>query len=130
MKIKPKNAITAGIVLVVFILALIAAYGFGFSSIRSALRIGYVGHEGWDSWSASYVKLDGTMKKVLHPQGDTLSISAETESGTISIEVTDKDSSRIFEKENIGTDDFEINVSGRVEVRIEADDHQGSFDIH
>ena len=70
------------------------------------------------------------MKKVLHPDGDTLSISTETESGAISIEVKDKDGTRIFEEENIGTADFQIDVSGKVEVRIEADNHKGGFDIH
>ena len=130
MKLKPKNAKATGIVLAVVLVALILSYCFGFSSTRSAVRIGYMGNEGWSSWSARYVKLDGTMRKTLHPQGDTLSISVETESGSILIEVKDKDGNRIFEEENIGTDDFQIDVSGKVEVRIEADNHQGGFDIH
>ncbi len=130
MKIKPKTAKATGIVLVIVLAAVILAYCFGFSSTRSAVRIGYIGSEGWSSWSASYVKLHGTMKKVLHPDGDTLSISTETESGSISIEVKDKDGNRIFEEENIGTADFQIDVSGKVEVRIEADNHKGGFDIH
>ena len=101
----------------------------GFPSVRSATRIGYVGSEGYSSWSGRYSSLDGTMKKNIHPKADVLNIEVKTEAGTISIEIEDADGNRIFDESNIGTASFLVDVSGKVTVKIVADHHQGSFSI-
>lgn len=129
MKFKPKNKATTIIILVIAAIAICIAYFTGFTSTRSATRIGYVGNEGWSSWSGKYITLDGAMKKTIHPDGDSLGIAVETESGTISIEIKDSDGNTIFDEKNIGTNTFNISVAGKVTVRIEADTHKGSFSI-
>ena len=130
MKRGSKGAFAAGGILLLVIALMLVGYYAGFSSARSAVRIGYVGHEGWGSWSASYAQLDGTMKKIIHPDGNTLHISVRTESGSISIEVKDRDGNCLFNEENIGTYELKLDVPGQVEVRIKAEKHKGGFDIH
>ncbi len=129
MKRGSKGALAAGGVILLVILVMLVGYYAGFSSARSAVRIGYVGHEGWGSWSASYAQLDGTMKKIIHPDGDSLHISVRTESGSLSIEVKDREGNCLLDEENIGTGELKLDVPGQVEVRIEADAHKGGFDI-
>ncbi len=129
MKFKPKDKKTTSIILIVAAVAIGIAYFTGFASTRTATRIGYFGHEGWSSWSGSYVILNGTMKKTLHPNGEVLNVGVVTKSGTISIEIKDADGNVIFDEGNIGTETFNVDVSGKVSVRIEADNHKGSFSI-
>lgn len=131
MKHKPKS-LTSAILIALIIIACIAAVNFlGIGTMRSATRIGYVEHDGWRNWSASYTMLDGKMKHTIRPEDTqkTLHIEVVTEDGTISIEITDKDGSVIFDEDNIETATYDMNVSGKVVVRIEADKHKGSFDI-
>lgn len=73
--------------------------------------------------------LDGIMQKTIYPDGDILNLSVKTESGTISIEIKNADGDILFQENQIGTETFEIQVTGKVTVRIEAEKHKGSFDI-
>ena len=98
-------------------------------SIRSATRIGYVGNEGFSSWTGRYSSLDGTMKRSIRPKTDMLHIDVTTDGGTISIEIQDADGNVIFDEHDIGTESFDLAVSGKVVVRITADSHKGSFSI-
>lgn len=59
----------------------------------------------------------------------TLHVEVVTEDGSISIEIINIDSNIIFDEGNIETSAFDVNVSGKVAVRIEADKHKGSFII-
>lgn len=105
------------------------ADSLGLDNFSDATRIGYVGSEGLRSWSARYSSLDGTMKKSLTPKSDVLHIDVTTDKGTLSVEIQDADGNTIFDEENIGTAFFDVNVSGKVTVRITADKHKGSFSI-
>ena len=107
----------------------IAAIWAGTVSTRSAVRIGYVGSETRSNWTGRYASLDGTMRKTIHPQGDQLHIEVETKSGTISMEVRDADGELLFDGDDMETGAFDVPVSGKVTVLIEADHHQGSFRI-
>ncbi len=69
------------------------------------------------------------MTRNLHPKTDTLQVEVQTDSGTISIEIQDEDGNVIFDESNIGTASFDVDVSGKVTVKIEADHHKGSFSI-
>lgn len=129
MKYKPANKNRTIILLGIVTIAIAGAYFAGFFGLRSAVRIGYWGNEGWSSWSGRYAMLDGTMTKTLHPGGDNLSVSIETESGAISMQIKDAAGNVIFDEENIGSKSFRVNVSGSVSVRIEARRHKGSFAI-
>lgn len=101
----------------------------GIEGTRSATRIGYVGNEGYSSWTGRYSFLDGTMKKSIHPKTDVLHIEVRTDDGIISIEIQDADGNVIFDEYDIGTASFDVAVSGKVVVRITADNHKGSFSI-
>lgn len=127
VKYKPTSKKATIIIIVIAIIAIVAAKWAGFASTRSATRIGYSGNEGWSSWSGRYISLHGTMQKSIHPKDDTLHIEVETESGMIAMEIMDADGNIIFEKENIGTASFDVEVSGKVSIRIQADHHKGSF---
>lgn len=58
-----------------------------------------------------------------------LHIEVITDNGTISIEIQDTDGNIIFDEYDIGTSSFDVAVSGKVVVRIIADNHKGSFSI-
>lgn len=111
---------------VILLLSLLALTG-GFGSTRSAVRIGYVGSEGWSNWSGRYASLSGTMKKTIHPKEDVLHIEAKTNSGAISIEIWDADGNIVFDERDIGTASFDIDVSTKLVVKITAEKHSGSF---
>lgn len=129
MRCRPKSKKANLVILVIGLIAILAAGVCGFASTRSAMRIGYVGSEGWSNWSGRYMMLDGTMQKSIHPDGDTLHVAVETKSGAISIEIRNADGTVIFEEENMETTSFDVQASGKVVVRITADNHKGSFQI-
>ena len=64
MKVRPKSIKATIFIIAIAIIAMIAAKFFGFSSTRSATRIGYIGNEGPSSWSGSYIKLDGNARSI------------------------------------------------------------------
>ena len=129
MKYKPKGRKAVVITVIVVVILAAAASWSGFASTRSALRVGYVGQQGWDSWWGRYMLLSGAMEKSLHPDG-ALHVEVSTESGNISIEIRDGDGNVIFDEDKMGTASYDVEASGRVSVRIEADRHKGSFSIH
>ncbi len=129
MKYKPKNKITTIIIVFIGVIAAVIASRFGFASTRTATRVGYAGHNGWRSWSGSYILLDGTMQKSIHPKDDILHVEVKTESGRISIEINDADGNVIFDEIDIGTASFNVDVFGKVTVKIVADSHKGSFAV-
>ena len=131
MKYKSKS-IKSTVLIIVIVVALIAtANFFGIGTMRSATRIGYVGTDGLRSWTASYSMLDGKLKHTIHPKDTqgTIHVEVVTESGSISIEMKDADGNVIFDEDNIATSSFDVNISGKVVIRIEADKHKGSFSI-
>ncbi len=126
---KPHKAhiLTAILAAAVAVSLILVAIFFGESS--SALKVGYIGSSTASSWSGTYKKLDGKMSHNIRTKNDTLKFSIKTESGSISVEVLDSENNTIFEKENVGTAAFEVEVDGRVKIIIEAEDHKGSFVI-
>ncbi len=119
--------------IILLVVIAVAVFGIlrltGGFTVRSGVRIGYVGKESRSRWSGRYVSFDGMMKKTIYPEGDTLHVEIKTESGTISIEMKDSHGKVIFEKKNIETSSFDVEVPEKVVIRIEADHHKGSFDI-
>ena len=116
------------LILAIAAVVLAVIWGGGVST-RSAVRIAYTGSETRSNWTGRYASLDGTMRKTIHPQGDHLHIEVETKSGTISMEVRDADGELLFDGDDMETGAFDVPVSGKVTVLIEADHHQGSFRI-
>ena len=117
------------LILAIEAVVLAVIWGGGFST-RSAVRIAYTGSETRSNWTGRYASLDGAMRKTIHPKGDQLHIEVETKSGTISMEVRDADGELLFDGDDMETGAFDVPVSGKVTVLIEADHHQGSFRIN
>ena len=129
MKYIPKSLKSTILSIVIAVAAVFLLSNLGIGTLRSATRIGYVGSDGWSSWSARYTLLDGWLQRTIHPKTDTLHIEVKTESGTISIQIKDADGNIIFSENNIETSSFEVEVPDKVVIRVEADHHKGSFDI-
>lgn len=131
MKYKPKSLSLAMLIVLIVIACIAAANFLGIGTIRSGTRIGYIEHSGWRNWSASYTMLDGKLQHTIRPN-DTqkrLHLDVFTESGSISIKITDKDGNLIFDQEKMETATYDVDISGKVVVCIEADKHKGSFNI-
>ena len=132
MKYKPKNAKSA-ILIVVIVLALIfAARFFGIGTARSALRIGYVGNDASQKeWSASYLLLSGSLEHTIRPESapGKLYFEIKTSSGSISVAIRDASGNTVFEKDDIETSTFEVEVPGDVRVSVKGDGHRGSFKV-
>ena len=131
MKFKAKSVKSAVLIVALVALLIVAANYFGIGTMRSAFRLGYSGNEGWRSWSGEYSMLDGTMKHTIRPKAvqRTLRIEVVTEEGSISIEAKDADGSVIFDRDDMETSSFDVAISGKTVVYIEADRHKGSFRV-
>jgi hypothetical protein len=131
MKYKAKSLKSTILIVIIIVALIVVANFFGIGTMRSATRVGYVGNDRWRSWSASYTMLDGKLKHTIRPEDTqkTLHVKIVTEGGGISIEMKDAGGNVIFDEDNIETSNFDVNVSGKVVVSIEADKHKGSFDI-
>ena len=129
MKYKPKSPKSAVIFAAIAVAAILLLSLWGFGTLRSGIRVGYVSHDSLGSWSANYFWLLGRLQHTIYPETDTLHVEVTTESGAVSIEMKDADGNVIFSENNIGTSSFEVKVSGKVVVKIEADRHKGGFEI-
>ncbi len=129
MRFKPKDKKITVIILIVGILAAVLASRAGFASTRTATRIGYVGNEGWRSWSGKYLLLNGTMEKSIHPKNGAVRIAVETESGSISMTIKDSEGTILFQKSNMQTGSLDLETPEKIVIRITAESHKGSFAI-
>ena len=129
MRIRPRTVIGALLLAGLILGVILVIYAFGTGSFRSGVRIGYVGSESRSSWSGQYLSLDGTMRRKLYPKTDCLHIEVETESGSLSIQMKDSLGRIIFDEDGIGTERFDVPVSGKVSIVLKADSHRGGFRI-
>lgn len=130
MRCKSKNTKTTVLIILIAVAAVLLARSLGFFSTRSATRLLYSGSEGRDHWSGQYSMLHGTMDKTLRLSSPgTLHIDITTESGSLSLTIWDAEKNTIFSQENIPTGSFDLEVPGKVKVRIAADQHKGGFSL-
>lgn len=131
VKYKPKTLKSAVVIGFVVVMLVTAANLLGIGTVSCSKRIGYVCKDGWRSWSARYTMLSGRLKHTIHLKDtqETVHVKVVTEDGSISIEMKDTDGNVIFEDHNMVTSDFDVPVSGKTVIRIEADHHKGSFHI-
>ena len=130
MKVKPRSA-KGWILLFVGIVAIVAVILYmGTTHTRRALRVGYIGIEGWSSWSGNYQLLDGKMIRTLHfKNAQNIALNTETESGVLSVEIKDTNGNIIFSRSSIGNFSRTISVDGDIVVTLLANNHKGSFSI-
>lgn len=114
---------------------LIALFFIGISSgngpMNASVRIGYVSHRKWDSWSARYQMLSGVQRHAIGQDdiASILDVQVVTESGNICIEMNDEDGNVVFKQDAIETSAFTFNVSGKISICVNANKHKGSFNI-
>ena len=131
VKAAPQN-----IVIVLVVVAAIAGLAYmglmgGLGTIRSGTKVMYVSSEGRSSWSATYQYFDGFQQRNFWVENgeDTIQMVVATEKGAIAIEIKDSEGNVIFSEENMATGEYEVEASGKVTIRIEAEEHKGGFDI-
>ena len=130
MSVKPKGKIGIIFLIIAILVGIIVTYSTGIAHSRSAVRIGYLGNNGWDSWSGRYERLDGKMRRTLHfESNEEITIETTTASGILSIDIQDTAGNVIFSKNDMETASYSVTVSGKVVITITADDHSGSFKI-
>lgn len=117
------------IIWLVIILVIVAAVCFGdIGSINSSTRMMYVESKGRSYWKAEYQYLNGFMQRTLWLEDeDTLHVSVETEEGDFTLQIMDADGNVIYSDVKVGTKEFDVDVSGKISIRIEAEKHEGSF---
>lgn len=121
-----KKRTFAGIVTIILI---VLAICFGdITSINSSTRIMYAENKGINFWNAQYQFFDGFMQRTLWMEDeDILNVSIETDDGEISLQIIDENGNVIYREKSIGTAEFEVEVSGKIIVRVDGEEHEGSF---
>lgn len=132
MNTKPRS--TKQLILIVVIVAtlIVVTRLMGIGTFRSATTIGYVEKGGWRDWSASYTLLNGTLQHTLRPDAsdDLLEIDVETQSGSIALEVKNKNGNLIFREENMETKKISVKATEKISVTVRANGHKGSFHLY
>lgn len=116
--------------IVIILVIVLSALGFtgNLGTISSATKMMYVSNAGRDHWHAEYQYLDGYMQRNLWmEEDDVLKVSIETIEGEIDLIIKDSEGNVIFSEKAIETKEFEVEASGKVTVRIDGNDHKGSF---
>ena len=129
MRIKRGNWKTLLIALAIIGVLTVCSLAFGWSSARSAVRVGYVGNDTPGKWNGTYHSLHGTMKKNMKPKSDLLVLEFTTENGSLSVQVLDDHKNVVLEQAQVGNQTLQLPVDGRVTVILTADHHKGSFSI-
>ena len=103
----------------------------GIATIDSGLKLGWVENKGMDHWSATYAFHDGYQQRTINTDGETTVLKVEivSSSGEIGMTVTDENGNVIYDQHGIGTSSFEIEISGKVVIKITGQDHKGSFSL-
>ncbi len=117
------------IVWIAVILVIVVAVCFGdITSINSSTRMMYVESKGRDYWKAEYQYLNGFMQRTLWlDKDDVLHVVVETDEGEFTLLIMDEDGNAIYSEEKIGTKEFDVDISGKITIRIEAEKHKGIF---
>ena len=116
---------------IVVVIAILIATGKAGTRIEMATRVGCVEHSTKNTWSMEYMFCDGFMQRTMWTEDgeEDFCVVVETEEGTIAIQIEDEDGNVIFDKTNIQTGTYEVELSGKYMVRVEMEDHKGSFHI-
>ena len=103
----------------------------GVASSGSGLQMGWVESNTRDHWSATYAFHDGYQQRTINTDGETTVLQVEivSSSGEIGMTVTDENGNIIYDQQRIETSSFEIEISGKVTVKITGEDHKGSFSL-
>lgn len=103
----------------------------GVAPTGSGLQMGWVESNTRDHWSATYSYHDGWLQRTINIDGEptTLEVEIVSSSGEIGMTVTDENGNVIYDQQGIGTSSFDIEISGKVTVKITGEEHKGSFSL-
>lgn len=103
----------------------------GVASSGSGSKIGWVERNTRDHWSATYAFHDGYQLRTINTNGEPTILRVEivSSSGEIGMTVTDENGNIIYDQRGIETSSFEIEISGKVTVKITGEDHKGSYSL-
>ena len=103
----------------------------GVAPTGSGLQMGWVESNTRDHWSATYAFHDGYQQRTINTDGEATVLEVEivSSSGEIGMTVTDENGNVIYDQQGIETSSFEIEIFGKVTVKITGEDHKGSFSL-
>ena len=103
----------------------------GVAPTGSGLQMGWVESNTRDHWSATYAFHDGYQQRTINTDGEptVLEVEIVSSSGEIGMTVTDENGNVIYDQQRIETSSFEIEISGKVIVKITGEDHKGSYSL-
>lgn len=103
----------------------------GVAPTGSGLQMGWVESNTRDHWSATYAFHDGYQQRTINTDGEptVLEVEIVSSSGEIGMTVMDEKGNVIYDQQGIETSSFEIEISGKVTVKITGEDHKGSFSL-
>ena len=103
----------------------------GVAPTGSGLQMGWVESNTRDNWSATYAFHDGYQQRTINTKGEraVLEVEIVSNSGKIGMTVTDENGNVIYEEHGIETSSFEIEISGKVTIKITGEDHKGGFSL-
>ena len=118
-----------GCVIAVVIFAVILRSGV--APTGSGLQMGWVESNTRDHWSATYAFHDGYQQRTINTGGEATVLEVEivSSSGEIGMTVADENGNVIYDQQGIETSSFEIEISGKVTVKITGEDHKGSYSL-
>lgn len=129
MRYKPKDLKSTIFIVVIIVVLVVAMRILAVGITKNATRVGFFLKNGWSEWSASYTMLDGYLQNTIHPKAETVDVQVETQEGTITIQIKDAEGNVIFKESNIATTSFEVEVPEKIVIRVDAENHKGSFSI-
>lgn len=93
--------------------------------------VSYTSEDTRDHWSATYAFHDGYQQRTINTDGEATVLVVEivSSSGEIGMTVMDEKGNVIYDQQGIETSSFEIEISGKVTVKITGEDHKGSFSL-
>ena len=103
----------------------------GVAPTGSGLQMGWVESNTRDHWSATYAFHDGYQQRTINTDGEAtvLEVEIASSSGEIGMTATDENGNVIYDQQGIETSSFEIEISGKVTVKITGEDHKGSYSL-
>ena len=116
---------------VIAVVIFVAILRSGVAPTGSGLQMGWVESNTRDHWSATYAFHDGYQQRTINTDGEATVLEVEivSSSGEIGMTVMDEKGNVIYDQQRIETSSFEIEISGKVTVKITGEDHKGSFSL-
>ena len=117
---------------VIAVVTLVVILRTGVAPSGSGLQMGWGESNTRDHWSATYAFHDGYQQRTINADGEPTMLEVEivSSSGELGMTVTGENGNVIFDQQGIETSSFEIEILGKVTIKIIGEDHKGSFSLN